>query len=54
MPAITENILEETCLPWLAELGWSTLHGPNVAPKLQPVNEKITGKSFFGDDCVRH
>lgn len=25
MTAITENILEETCLGWLAELGWSIL-----------------------------
>ncbi|RJP89641.1 MAG: type I restriction endonuclease subunit R [Desulfobacteraceae bacterium] len=32
MTAITENILEETCLGWLAELGWSILNGPNLAP----------------------
>ena len=29
---MTENILEETCLYWLDELGWSTIHGPDIAP----------------------
>jgi len=32
MNGITENILEETCLEWLAGLGWDVLHGPDLAP----------------------
>ena len=32
MGAITENILEETCLGWLSELGWTILHGPDIVP----------------------
>ena len=31
MLVITENILEETCLGWLSELGWTVLHGPDIA-----------------------
>ena len=34
MSGISENILEETCLEWLAELGWSRLHGPDLAPEM--------------------
>jgi type I restriction enzyme R subunit len=32
MSNMTENILEETCLYWLEELGWNTIHGPDIAP----------------------
>lgn len=32
MGNMTENILEETCLYWLEELGWNTVHGPEIAP----------------------
>jgi len=32
MGNMTENILEETCLYWLKELGWNTIHGPDIAP----------------------
>jgi type I restriction enzyme, R subunit len=31
MTAITESIVEEAALEWLAGLGWSTAHGPDVA-----------------------
>ena len=30
---MSENILEETCLNWLEELGWNTIHGPDIAPE---------------------
>ena len=32
MTGITESMLEETCLDWLDELGWSRIHGPNITP----------------------
>ena len=39
MHTITENILEETCLAWLAELGWGIVHGPDIAPET-PASER--------------
>lgn len=33
MSNMTESILEETCLSWLEELGWNTIHGPDIAPE---------------------
>lgn len=32
MTGINENLLEETALKWLVELGWNVLHGPDLAP----------------------
>ena len=32
MTAISESMLEETCLDWLQELGWTGIHGPDIAP----------------------
>ncbi len=32
MSHITENILEQTTLNWLAELGWEVKHGTEIAP----------------------
>jgi len=31
---ITEDILEQTSLSWLSTLGWSILHGPDIAPEM--------------------
>lgn len=33
-PKVSEDILEETCLFWLKELGWQIAHGPNLAPNM--------------------
>ena len=32
MTGISESILEATCLDWLDELGWTRIHGPDIAP----------------------
>jgi type I restriction enzyme R subunit len=32
MSNITENTLEQTTLTWFAELGYQTIHGPEIAP----------------------
>ena len=32
MGNMTENILEQTCLNWLEELGWNTIHGTDIDP----------------------
>jgi len=31
-PALTENALENATLDWLAELGWTPLFVPTIAP----------------------
>jgi type I restriction enzyme R subunit len=32
MSALNENVLEQACLEWLAELGWQVAHGPDLSP----------------------
>ncbi len=32
MTAVNESVVEEATLDWLAELGYETLHGPDIAP----------------------
>ena len=32
MTGISESMLEATCLDWLDELGWTRIHGPDIAP----------------------
>ena len=32
MTTITEAVVEEAALAWLADLGWSVAHGPDIAP----------------------
>ena len=32
MTTMSEDILEQTCLQWLGDLGWTILHGPDLAP----------------------
>lgn len=32
MSGMTENILEETALSWLGDMGYEILHGPDLAP----------------------
>lgn len=34
MSPMTEEILEQTCLYWLGELGWKIVHGPDIAPDM--------------------
>lgn len=46
MPKITENILEETALGWLAEFGYSILHGPDLAPGM-PEAERDDYRQVF-------
>lgn len=31
-PSFTESVVEDAALAWLAELGWTVLHGPDIAP----------------------
>ena len=31
MPAFTESVVEDAALAWLDALGYTVLHGPNIA-----------------------
>ena len=53
MTGITENILEQTCLEWLAELGWTVLHGPDLAPGM-PGQERGDYRQIFLLDRLRY
>ena len=44
MTGISESIIEETCLDWLNELGWSRIHGPDITPD---VPDEHTAKMRF-------
>lgn len=39
MAGIAESHVEETALNWFEELGWSVLHGPDIAPD-EPGSER--------------
>ena len=39
MTRICESHIEEAALDWFEELGWSVLHGPNIAPE-EPASER--------------
>lgn len=39
MPQLTESVVEEAALQWLAELGYATLSGPEIAPE-EPAAER--------------
>ncbi len=32
MSAFTESVVEEAALAWLRDLGYTVLHGPDIAP----------------------
>ena len=34
MSGITESVIEEAALDWLAGLGWTVAHGPDIAPDM--------------------
>jgi hypothetical protein len=46
MTLIAENILEETTLVWLAERGWTVLHGLDLAP-IMPGPERNDYEQIF-------
>ena len=32
MTTLTEAVVEQAALAWLADLGWGVAHGPDIAP----------------------
>jgi type I restriction enzyme R subunit len=43
MTTFTEFVVEDAALAWLEGLGYSVLHGPDIAPR-EPTTERFVGK----------
>ena len=52
MTTITESIVEEAALEWLAGLGWQTAHGPDIAPDTANA-ERNTYDEVILERCLR-
>lgn len=39
--AFTESVVEQAALEWLAALGYSVAHGPDIAPGNQLLNQLL-------------
>jgi len=37
MYGLAESVVEEAALAWLQALGYTTLHGPDIAPPARPM-----------------
>jgi len=48
MKRITESHVEEAALDWFEELGWSVLHGPDIAP-----GEPAAERDSYADIILR-
>jgi len=47
--AFTESVVEEAALEWLAELGWTVAHGPDIAPGEPAAERKDYGQVILED-----
>lgn len=43
MKSMNKSVVEEATLDWFAELGFETLHGPEIAP-VEPDAERVVGR----------
>ena len=48
MAGIAESHIEEAALNWFEELGWTTLHGSNIAP-----DEPAAERGSYSDVILR-
>ena len=48
MTTITEAVVEEAALAWLADLGWSVVHGPDIAPNTPNAERDDYGEVVLG------
>ena len=48
MTTITEAVVEEAALAWLADLGWSVVHGPDIAPDTPNAERDDYGEVVLG------
>jgi len=48
MAALTESTVEESALAWFDELGWSVLHGPDIA-----AGEPLAERESYSDVILR-
>jgi type I restriction enzyme, R subunit len=49
---IAESAVEEVCLDFFADLGWTVLYGPNIAPDL-PNAERISYREVLLEGRLR-
>lgn len=52
MSGITEDVVEQAMLEWLADLGWKTVHGPDISPP--DVKTPGTERDSYRDVVLRH
>ncbi|CAM8798779.1 Type I restriction enzyme endonuclease subunit [Burkholderia pseudomallei] len=52
MSGITEDVVEQAMLEWLADLGWETVHGPDISPP--DVKTPGTERDSYRDVVLRH
>jgi len=45
---VAESVVEESALAWFEELGWSVLHGPDIAP-----GEPLAERESYSDVILR-
>ena len=48
MNNIVESVVEEAALDWFRDLGWSVLHGPDIAP-----GEPLAERDSYSDVILR-
>ena len=48
MTTITEAVVEGATLAWLADLGWSVTHGPDIAPDMPSAERDDYGQAVLG------
>ena len=46
MSAFTESVVEKAALDWLGALGYSVLHGPEIAAGAQFVQSRVSSAGF--------
>ena len=44
MPVLSESIVEQVALAWLADIGWNVAHGPDIAPDTQGAERSDYGE----------
>ena len=53
MTTFNESTVEAATLDWLAEIGWQTAHGPDIAPDMPDAERTALRASGVGKDgCV--
>lgn len=52
MAGISEDLVEQAALQWLADLGWLIVHGPDISPP--DAKTPGTERASYRDVVLRH